>query len=165
MPCFQTAFLLSCFSAFVETSCVVFGISTSLWNSCVMSFQRFVFLRPSSVLLAFFHLEFPVFTNESSTLTLFNVPSSLAFLKWCKIHDLQLRHNTAWFTFHTTGEKSPLIFSKFSFRIWKSLWLVCFNLFSNTWCMRWTDCVLHSSDLLSYFLEDSLLRSGIGLPQ
>ena len=56
------------------------------------------------------------------------------------------------------GQKAPLFFSKFSFRIWTILRLVCFDFFSNPLCIRW-------KDLLSYLLKDGLLRSGIGSSQ
>lgn len=40
------------------------------------------------------------------------------------------------------GQKTRLYFSKVSSRTGKIICLVCFNFFSSTWFIRWTNCVL-----------------------
>ena len=79
MPCFYTAFLLSC--CVMGPSCAVFEISTDLWITVWWHFEHSSFWNSLSALLAFLQLEYPDFRNESSTLTLFRIPWSLAFLQ------------------------------------------------------------------------------------
>ena len=79
MPCFYTAFLLSC--CVMGPSCAVFEISTNLWITVWWHFEHSSFWNSLSALLAFLQLEYPDFRNESFTLTLFRIPWLLAFLQ------------------------------------------------------------------------------------
>ena len=76
MPYSYTVFLL-----FVKAFCVAFEISISLWIAFWWHFEDLYFWNPLTALLAIILLDYPVFTNDFSTLILFSIPWSLAFLQ------------------------------------------------------------------------------------
>ena len=102
------------FFSIVETSREVFRISTSVWIALWEHFEDLCFWNPLFVLLAFFRLEYHVFTNTSSNLTYSVFHGRQHFYKWWKVAPREKCPNTEFFLDRIFRTRTNSLFTHFS---------------------------------------------------